>query len=86
MADPNPLDEVAFIKITHYANGTLSVSGMIGDEAYALRLLAQAVDAIKAQHKPRPLILLPNRDVDVPAYKHDAKPLGDMPRADWGDR
>jgi len=83
--DPS-MDEVGFVRISHLANGGISVSGFIGDRKYALSLIAAAADAIRSHVKETPLIVIPNRDVDTRPYTHETKPLGDMPRKDWGDR
>ncbi len=85
MAEPN-LNEIAFIKVSHLANGALQISGMVGDKVYAIRLLEHALDTLRSQLKEKPLIEVPNRDVDVRDYAHPVKALGDMPRQDWGDR
>jgi hypothetical protein len=86
MSHPGTLNQVLFIKVSVYDNGALSVEGHLGDKALALRVLQHAMDSIRAQVKEQPLIVVPNRDVDLPAYPHEVKPLGDMAPRDRGDQ
>ncbi len=52
--------------ITLHASGALSVSGAIGDKAYALALLDNAKDAIRNHHTRREgQLIVPGNDVSV---------------------
>lgn len=87
MTNHNPLDEVVFVKVSGLANGAVTVQGHIGDPKMCIELLQHGIDALKARlNKKEPLILIPNRDVDVKAYDHPVQPIGDMPLEQWGDR
>ena len=58
---------VAKIEITFLASGALSVSGNIADTNLALALLDHAKDAVRGQAKAKDRLLIPMRDVQVPA-------------------
>lgn len=78
MAAPKSDDVIAFLQIALTAGGGIAVSGSLGDKKLALMLLDHARDAINAQVKDAPEIVIPNRDVVVahhPAFP--TKPLGD---------
>jgi hypothetical protein len=82
VAEPTPGDVVAYIAITLYGGGQMSVSGNIGDVKLALQMLDHARDAVGNQLKLRTSegLFLPNRDVDI--SPHPAFPLiphGDVP-------
>jgi hypothetical protein len=74
------------VKVSYHAGGAVRIEGHLDDPKVAVRLLEHAIDAIKAQHKERPLLVIPNRDVDLPTYPHAVKPLGDMAPRDRGDQ
>ena len=82
-----PLDVVAAISVKFHASGALSVSGNIGDLAFALQMLDHAKDAIRSQHRKRESgLIVPGRDVDLSnAPTHPVRPLGDMKPSDRGD-
>lgn len=67
MADPTPLDRIAYIAISLYGGGAMSISGNIGDKQLALQMLDHARDTIKAQleRHPHSGLLVPPSDVEV---------------------
>lgn len=67
MPDPTPLDRIAYIAISLYGGGAMSISGNIGDKRLALQMLDHARDTIKAQleRHPHSGLLVPPRDVTV---------------------
>lgn len=75
---------VAWITLRLHDNGAMSVSGTIGDRAFARHLLAQAIDALPLSSVTEGGIVVPNRDVTAQAYP-GLKPVGDIPEADRGD-
>lgn len=85
MADaaPNPNDVVAWIAVRLHAHGHMSVSGTIGDPAFAKQLLEHGKDAITRQ-VPAGGIVIPNRDVEVVPESY-LRERGDMAPADRGD-
>lgn len=78
-----PLDVVAWVTVRLHTNGMISTSGTIGDKPMVMHLLEQGMDAMRGQQN-QPLIVVPNRDVDVmPAIP--TRDLGDMPPGDRGE-
>lgn len=67
MADPTPLDRIAYIAISLYGGGAMSISGNIGDKRLALQMLDHARDTIAGQLERHPYsgLLVPPRDVEV---------------------
>jgi hypothetical protein len=67
MAEPTDGDRIAYIAISLYGNGALSISGNIGDLKLAIQMLDNARAALNSQwaSKRTPSILVPGRDVDV---------------------
>lgn len=62
---PHELDVTAFVTVRLHAHGGLSVSGHIGDPAFARTLLQHGMDAIGRQSRERSSIIVPNRDTDA---------------------
>lgn len=80
---PQPLDVVAWVTVRLHSNGSISTSGTIGDKPMATHLLRQGIDALRGL-KNEPLIVIPNRDVDVmPSVP--TRDLGDMDPSERGD-
>lgn len=82
MPEPTEGDRIAYIAISLYGNGAMSISGNIGDVKLALQMLDHARDAVKNQLNLRTPegLMLPNRDVQI--TPHPAFPLvphGDVP-------
>lgn len=75
MADPTPLDAIAYIHINLFGDEQMSVSGNIGDVKLALQMLDHARDAVKGQITLRTKegLFIPSRDVDI--TPHPAFPL-----------
>lgn len=67
MADPSDGDRIAYIAISLYGNGALSISGNIADHKLAVQMLDNARVALDSQwaKKRTPSILIPGRDVEV---------------------
>jgi hypothetical protein len=67
MPDPTPLDRIAYLAISLYGGGAMSISGNIGDKRLALQMLDHARDTIAAQlvAAPDSGLLIPPRDVTV---------------------
>lgn len=83
MEQPKSGDTVAQITVTFYAGGKLSVSGSLGDKAFAVKLLQHAIDSIKAQPRPEDraagsALIVPPRDVDLSLHPN-------YPKTPWGD-
>ena len=80
------LDSVASITIHLHSNGSLSVSGNIGDTTLALQMIDHARDAVKHQRRDKDKLIIPNRDVVAPQHpNYPTLPLGDMKPSDRGD-
>lgn len=90
------LDCVGFLSLKYMSNGGLEVSGNIGDEKFALKLLEHAMDSIRAHHRsvssrlvaPNgvPILAVPNRDVDVQqSAAFPTRPFGDIAPGERGD-
>lgn len=62
----------------------MSVSGTIGDRAFAHRLLDHAKDALPLSSVTESGIVVPNRSVDATAYA-GLRPVGDIPPDQRGD-
>lgn len=83
LVPPQPEDVVGWVTVRCHAGGTISVSGTIGDAAFAKKLLDHAKDAITRQI-PESGLIIPNRDVTVapnPAFRE----LGDLKAWERGD-
>jgi hypothetical protein len=67
MADPTPLDRIAYIAVSLYGGGAMSISGNIGDKRLALQMLDHARHTIAGQLERHPAsgLLVPPRDVEV---------------------
>jgi hypothetical protein len=80
MADPTEGDRVAYIALSLYGNGAMSISGNIGDLKLALQMLDNARAALNSQWaaKRSPSILIPGRDVEV-SPSLPLIPHGDIP-------
>jgi hypothetical protein len=65
--EPTPLDRIAYIAISLYGAGAMSISGNIGDKRLALQMLDHARDTIRGQLEQHPHsgLLVPPRDVEV---------------------
>jgi hypothetical protein len=63
----NDLDRIAYIALSLYGDGAMSVSGNIGDKKLALQMLDAARDALVNQQKLNPYsgLLVPSSDVGV---------------------
>ena len=72
MADPTPLDRIAYIAVSLYGGGAMSISGNIGDKQLALQMLDHARDTIRGQMERHPYsgLLVPPRDVTVTPDPH----------------
>lgn len=80
---PQPEDVIAWITVRCHLNGTVSISGTIGDASFAKQLLDHAKDAIGRQI-PTGGLVIPNRDVEVKP-SDGLKELGDIPVSQRGD-
>jgi hypothetical protein len=78
-----PLDVVAWVTVRLHTNGMISTSGTIGDKPMVLHLLAQGADAMRGQ-KDEPLVIVPQRDVDVDP-RMPTRDIGDMAPQDRGE-
>lgn len=69
MAEPGPLDAIAYIHINLFGGGEMSVSGNIGDKRLALGMLNNAIDVIKTKRQYRGVngVMVPYQDVVVEA-------------------
>lgn len=67
MAEPTEGDRIAYIALSLYGNGAMSISGNIADLQLALQMLDNARAALNSQwaNKRTPSILIPGRDVEV---------------------
>jgi hypothetical protein len=72
MGDPTPLDRIAYIALSLYGGGAMSISGNIGDKRLALQMLDHARDTIAAQLREGRAtgLLVPPRDVTVAPDPH----------------
>lgn len=75
LVPPQPLDVVAWVTVRLHTNGMISTQGTIGDKPMVMHLLEQGMDAMRGQ-PDAPLVIVPNRDVDV---------LPSLPTRDLGD-
>jgi hypothetical protein len=86
MAEPTPMDEVAFLTITKYGADQLGVDGNVGDTGLAVWMLEQALESAKSRHaaylfQMQRQLIIPSHDLD-PIDHHPAfpvEPLGDRP-------
>lgn len=81
---PKELGCVAWLTVRLHDNGAMSVSGTIGDRAFARQLLEHAKDALPLSSVTEGGIIIPNRDVAAEAYP-GLRPVGDIPEAERGD-
>jgi hypothetical protein len=67
MGEPTPNDRIAYIALSLYGGGAMSISGNIGDKRLALQMLDHARDTIRGQLEAHPYsgLLVPPRDVVV---------------------
>jgi len=80
---PNKEDSVVgWVTVRYHANGSLSVSGTIGDTAFAKSLLDHAKDALSTQGDRT--VVVPNRDVVAEPYQ-GLRDVGDMAPHERGD-
>ena len=70
--EPTTDDRIAYIALSLYGNGAMSISGNIGDKRLALQMLDHARDTILGQleRTPHSGLLLPPRDVDIAPDPH----------------
>lgn len=82
----HPDDTVAFVTVRLHANGAMSTQGHVGDKAFAIALLTNAIDAIRANVKDPTEIVVPSRDVEAPQSEaFPSRERGDIPPAERGD-
>lgn len=82
----HPDDTVAFVTVRLHANGMLTTQGHVGDKAFAVALLENAIDAIRSQVTERDKLVVPARDVDAPQSEaFPTRERGDIPPAERGD-
>lgn len=82
----HPDDTVAFVTVRLHANGMLTTQGHVGDKAFAVKLLENAIDAIKHRVRDSADILVPARDVEAPqSPEFPTQERGDMAPEDRGD-
>ena len=82
----HPDDTVAFVTVRLHANGAMSTQGHVGDKAFAIALLQNAIDAIKANVRDPGAIVVPSRDVEAPQSEaFPSRERGDIPPAERGD-
>jgi hypothetical protein len=67
VAEPTTDDRIAYVALSLYGNGAMSISGNIGDKRLALQMLDHARDTILGQleRMPHSGLLVPPRDVSV---------------------
>ena len=67
MAQPTVDDRIAYIALSLYGNGAMSISGNIGDKRLAIQMLDHARDTLVNQQKANPYagLLVPPRDIEV---------------------
>lgn len=67
MTEPTEGDRIAYIALSLYGNGAMSISGNIGDLKLAIQMLDNARAALNSQwaSKRNPSILIPGRDVNI---------------------
>lgn len=67
MAEPTVDDRIAYIALSLYGSGAMSISGNIGDKKLALQMLDHASQTIRAQLERMPYsgLLVQPRDVEV---------------------
>lgn len=58
---------VAEINIRLRRNGAMSIEGATGDKAFTLAMIDNAREAIVRQHQLRSALIVPGRDMEVPA-------------------
>jgi hypothetical protein len=80
MAEPTEGDRIAYIALSLYGNGAMSISGNIGDVKLARQMLQNAIAVLDSQWSRRtaPSILVPGRDVEV-SPTLPLIPHGDVP-------
>jgi hypothetical protein len=86
MPEPTEGDRIAYIALSLYGNGAMSISGNIGDLKLAIQMLDNARAALNSQwaHKRTPGIIVPGCDVEVsptfPLVAHGDVPLELRPK------
>jgi len=83
MAEPTVDDRIAYIALSLYGDGAMSISGNIGDQKLALQMLDHAAQTIRERLKVHPYagLILPPTEVDVtPSPQYPALVAeGDLP-------
>lgn len=87
---PSPLDEVARITVRLYGSGQMGIEGNVGDKQLAIKMLEQAIEAVRHQHqhaKPKEAeLIVPGRDVSArPDAAFPVNYLGDLKPHERGD-
>jgi hypothetical protein len=80
---PDPNDRIAYIALSLFGDGAMSISGNIGDKKLALQMLDHARDTIAAQLRRTSELLIPSSDVEVRPDPHYPALVaaGDVPPA-----
>lgn len=93
MAEPTVDDRIAYIALSLYGDGAMSISGNIGDQKLALQMLDHAAQTIRERLRVNPHagLILPPSEVNVtPSPEYPALvATGDLPerlRATLGTR
>ena len=82
----HPDDTVAFVTVRMHANGSMSVQGHVGDKAFAIALLTNAIDAVRARVNDPSALVVPARDVEAPQSEaFPSRERGDIPTSERGD-
>lgn len=82
----HPDDTVAFVTVRLHANGMLTTQGHVGDKAFAVALLENAIDAIRTRVRDSADLVVPARDVDAPQSEaFPSRERGDIPVGERGD-
>ena len=87
---PGPLDAVAYVHVNLFGDGSMSISGNIGDKKLSLDMLRHALDTLKTsrQYAEKGGVMVPYQDVEVePVIRltsygdvmPDLRPVIDMP-------
>ena len=83
MAEPTVDDRIAYIALSLYGDGAMSISGNIGDQRMALQMLDHAAQTIRERLKLNPyagLILPPTETAVTPSPQYPALVAqGDLP-------
>ena len=80
---PDPNDRIAYIALSLFGDGAMSISGNIGDKKLALQMLDHARDTIAAQLRRTSELRIPSSDVEVRPDPHYPALVasGDVPPA-----